>query len=128
MSKPQFCHTCIFYEKEIFTRHGDEKFGICSNVSVSMKVALDGATHMEEDGTFYTEQYFGCIYWRENNGVLIDTSAIIKKNFSDEELKKMANDLLDEIHSSLPPDVKCSNCGAQNCANNKTCIKCNSQL
>jgi hypothetical protein len=77
MSKPHFCHTCIFYEKDIFTRTGD-KFGICSNTSVAMKVALDGKTHLEEEGTFYTAEYFGCIYWRENDGTLLDINKTIK--------------------------------------------------
>ena len=79
MSKPTLCHTCHSYEKEIFTRSG-ESFGICHSIAVATKVALDSATILGQDGIVYTEAYFGCVYWRENNGVLIDTSKIVKDN------------------------------------------------
>ncbi len=78
MPKPHFCSTCLFYEKDIFQRTGDS-FGICHNTTVAMKVALDGKSHLEEGGTFYTADYFGCIYWRETDGTLIDINKILKK-------------------------------------------------
>jgi len=85
MSKPKFCHTCVSFEKGIFTRVG-EKFGMCHNVAVKSKVALDGENIIGQDGVIYTEEYFGCIYWRENNGVLIDTSKIIKDKWKEDGL------------------------------------------
>ena len=77
MPTPHFCQTCIYYEKNIFTRTG-ESFGMCKNVEVSMKVAVDGKSVMEEDGAIYTEEYFGCIYWRGNGGTILNISNIVK--------------------------------------------------
>lgn len=77
MPKPHFCHTCIFYEKDIFSR-GADSFGVCRNVEVSMQVVSDGKSQLEEEGTFYTSKYFGCIYWRENDGTLIDINKTLE--------------------------------------------------
>jgi len=102
MPKPHFCHTCTFYEKNIFTRTG-ESFGICHNVAVATKLAIDGKTVLGDDGIIYTEEYFGCIYWRENDGTLIDTS-----KFSKDKLR----------------EIVCKTCGACNPGLNILCIKC----
>ncbi len=67
----QFCNECAFWEKDVFNNAGN-KFGVCHNVEVAMKVMLDGSTHLEEEGTFYTEGYFGCIYCRPGKFTLID--------------------------------------------------------
>ena len=66
-----FCKSCHFYEKNIFTRVG-ESFGLCHNVSVANKIAIDGSTVLGEDGSVYTEEHFGCVYWRQDGGSLID--------------------------------------------------------
>lgn len=108
MPKPHFCHTCTFYEKNIFTRVG-ESFGICHNVAVATKLAVDGRSVLGEDGIIYTEEYFGCVYWREGDGTLIDTSKIVKDKLASKE-------------------IVCKNCGASNSFVNTTCIKCNCQL
>lgn len=77
MPQPKFCCTCIHWERVVPDVAGDN-FGICDNVAVATKVALDGKTHLEEEGTLWTEQYFGCIYWRENDGSLLSTDDIVK--------------------------------------------------
>ena len=73
----KFCQTCVSWDR-IAERISGDVFGICNNVGVSMKVALDGKTKISEEGTLWTCEYFGCIYWRGNTGVLIDTSKIVK--------------------------------------------------
>lgn len=99
-----FCKSCHSWEKGIFTRAG-ESFGLCHNVAVATKVVVDGNTVLGEDGSIYTEEYFGCVYWRENRGSLIDTSKIIKENLAAKE-------------------SVCKTCGATNSFINKICIKC----
>ena len=39
-----------------------------------MKIALDGKTHLNEDGALWTEAFFWCVHWRENDGALIKFS------------------------------------------------------
>jgi hypothetical protein len=70
----KFCCTCLHWEK-IAPVSGDQ-FGICQDVGVAMKVAMDGKTHLAEEGTLWTEAYFGCIYWRENDGSLLSLNDI----------------------------------------------------
>lgn len=74
MSK--FCNNCINWEKVIPQVSGDN-FGICQDISVAMKVAMDGKTHLGEEGALWTEQYFGCIYWREDDGSLLSIDDIV---------------------------------------------------
>jgi hypothetical protein len=72
----KFCCTCIHWEK-VAPIAGDA-FGICHDVGVSMKVALDGKSNLSEEGTFWTEAYFGCVYWRENDGSLLSINEIVE--------------------------------------------------
>lgn len=76
MSK--FCQTCIHWEKDIFTRLGG-KFGICHDLLATDKIIQDRETKLTEDGTTYTAEYFGCIYWRENDGSLININKTLNK-------------------------------------------------
>ena len=76
MSK--FCKTCIYWEKVVPQVSGDN-FGVCQDVSVSMKVAMDGKSHLSEEGALWTEQYFGCVYWRENDGSILNIEEAVKK-------------------------------------------------
>ncbi|MDB5199138.1 MAG: hypothetical protein JWO92_1101 [Chitinophagaceae bacterium] len=71
------CCTCIHWEKVIPQISGDT-FGICDNASVAMKVALDGKTHLGEGGTFWTQEYFGCVYHGTNDGGLLSTDDEVK--------------------------------------------------
>lgn len=71
-----FCNKCIQWEK-VTPQLAGSNFGICHDVSVAMKVALDGKTHLGEDGAFWTEAYFGCVHWRENDGSLLGFDDII---------------------------------------------------
>ncbi len=75
MSK--FCNSCIQWEK-LAPIDGDA-FGVCHDVGVSMNVALDGKTHMEEGGTLWTSAFFGCVYWAENDGSLLSTDDFLNK-------------------------------------------------
>lgn len=77
----KFCCTCIHWEKDILTRV-EEKFGICHDVIAPDKVIQDRETKINEDNTLYTESYFGCVYWRENDG------SIIKFKSTPKELRK----------------------------------------
>lgn len=68
-NKAKFCTTCHHWEKDVFKSAGDT-FGVCHDVVASSKVKQDSEAKINE-GTVYTESYFGCIYWRENDGVLV---------------------------------------------------------
>jgi hypothetical protein len=72
-----FCINCSFYEKGIITRAG-ESFGICHNVAVATKVLVDGQTVLGEDGIIYTEEYFGCVYWRNHGPRILDLKDVMK--------------------------------------------------
>jgi hypothetical protein len=74
MSK--FCQNCVSWTK-VATRISGNNFGICNNVGVEMKIAIDGKTCTSDDGAFWTEEYFGCIYHRENDGSLLGFDDII---------------------------------------------------
>ena len=76
MAEPKFCCTCVRWDNAMPAPA--EGFGICTDVGVSMRVALDSSTHMREKGTLWTDPYFGCIFWRPNNGSLIDINKIVK--------------------------------------------------
>jgi len=73
-----FCINCSFYEKGIITRVG-ESFGLCHNVAVATKVLIDGKTVLQEDGSIYTEEYFGCVYWCNHGPGLFGIKEILKK-------------------------------------------------
>ena len=88
-------------------------------------IIQDGESKLMQEGTLYTEADFGCNYFRENSGVLIDMSAIVKKDL---ELKKQAEKLFIATFPEGDGIIQCKSCGADNCYNNKTCIKCNCQL
>jgi hypothetical protein len=75
----KFCCTCIHWEKDIFTRVG-EKFGICHDVVAPGKIVMDTNTTLNDETILYTEEYYGCIYWRENDGSLLNFKYIINKN------------------------------------------------
>jgi len=96
MSKPTFCCTCVQWEKDIFTRIG-EKFGICHHVIVETKVIQDRETKINEDNTLFTESYFGCVYWREGNYVLIDLNKEIKEQEEKEEEDQQDGDVLENV-------------------------------
>lgn len=55
-----------------------DQFGICTDISVKMNVALDGKTMLSEDGTIWTAEYFGCVYWRQYDQSLINITDTIK--------------------------------------------------
>jgi hypothetical protein len=71
-----FCRDCISWER--LDPVIGQGFGICHNVGVAMKVAMDGKTHLAEDGILWTDAYFGCIYWRDTPNALVDVSKILK--------------------------------------------------
>ena len=67
-----FCNTCQFWEGPVFQRSGDD-FGQCHQVMVHSKVTTETKTVLEEDGTVFTEAFFGCVYWRDKgNNFLTD--------------------------------------------------------
>lgn len=101
-----FCINCSFYEKGILTRIG-ESFGICHNVAVATKVLVDGKTVLGEDGSIYTEEYFGCVYWRNHGPGLLDLKEVLKYKAE---------------------HIVCKNCGAEQQRSNKTCMICNTEL
>lgn len=68
--KPTFCCDCIHWEK-VMPIAGDD-FGICHDPTVPTKLRLDEETKIGEDGTVWSHEYFGCIYWRDRPNVLID--------------------------------------------------------
>lgn len=74
MSK--FCCTCIYWEKVIPQIGGDD-FGVCHDETVAFKVALDGKTKLGQDGMLSTQGYFGCIFWRQNDGSVVNFKRII---------------------------------------------------
>lgn len=74
----KFCLNCYCWE-EVATKVTGDTFGICHNVAVKDKVAVDGKAHVLEEGTLWTEEYFGCLYWRENDGSLFGIDKYVKK-------------------------------------------------
>lgn len=82
-----FCITCKFYEKGILSRAG-ESFGICHNAAVATKVLVDGKTVLGEDGVIYTEEYFGCVYYRNHEPGLFGINEILKSIKEDDDKSK----------------------------------------
>jgi hypothetical protein len=75
---PKFCNTCIHWEKLHPTVSSS---GICHSADVSLNVKMNYSDmNMDAEGTLWTEPYFGCVYWRENDGSLIN----INKTITDE--------------------------------------------
>lgn len=72
----KFCQNCNYWTK-VAPRISGTNFGICNSTSVAMHVALDGKTHLSEGGAFWTEEFFGCIYHRENDDSLFGFDDII---------------------------------------------------
>ncbi len=69
-----FCLNCIYWERVAATN-----LGICTSTAVAMNVALDGNTHLSEEGTLWTYSYFGCIYWKgEKGNTIIDINDVIE--------------------------------------------------
>lgn len=84
----QFCCECNQWEGVLPQISGDH-FGMCHDTSVAMKVALDGKTKLGDQGTLFTQSYFGCIHWRKNDGSLVSTNRALKE---DEEENWMRED------------------------------------
>jgi hypothetical protein len=72
-----FCNKCKYWEKIVPQISGDT-FGICNSSDVSLKVALDGKTHLNESGTLWTHAYWGCISFRDSGGCLLNVVEMIK--------------------------------------------------
>lgn len=70
----KFCYTCINWEK--VDNDANDSFGICHDVIVGMKVSVEKEDSTEE-GELWTNGYFGCIYWRENDGSIVSFKDII---------------------------------------------------
>lgn len=79
MAVAKFCCDCTHWEKVTPQLSGDT-FGICQSTAVAMKVAVDGKTHLDEGGALWTAQYFGCVCWQENDGSLLSTDDVVRKN------------------------------------------------
>lgn len=114
MPTAKFCCTCIHWEKDILIRT-TEKFGICNDVIASSKIIQDRETKLNEDNTVYTEAYFGCIYWRENDGSLLSIDDVVK-----DEIK--------EFQANVKDIVQCQHCNKLNNITNDYCIWCKLQL
>ncbi|MBS1760649.1 MAG: hypothetical protein JST23_11060 [Bacteroidetes bacterium] len=71
-----FCQNCISWTK-VAKRVSGDNFGVCDNIGVAMNIAIDGKTCTSDEGTFWTEEFFGCIYHRENDGSLFGFDDII---------------------------------------------------
>jgi hypothetical protein len=78
MAAAKFCCDCTHWEKVTPQLAGDN-FGVCHSTTVAMKVAINGKTHLNEDGILWTAQYFGCICWQQNDGSLLSTDDVVKK-------------------------------------------------
>lgn len=82
-----FCISCSFYEKGIISRAG-ESFGVCHNVAVATKVLVDGKTVLGEDGVIYTEEYFGCVYWRNHGPRILDLKDVFEYKKKNDDKRK----------------------------------------
>lgn len=65
-----FCKNCIHWEANILTRAG-ENFGICDHVVVGTKVIADTERRIVDNGTIYTEEFFGCVYFECKPNLLV---------------------------------------------------------
>jgi hypothetical protein len=78
-----FCKYCIFWEHR-FTRPTGEIFGNCEQPTVNSLIQKDEKNQVDiEDGAFYTDQHFGCIYFRKQS--LSITGDIIDETDDDED-------------------------------------------
>jgi hypothetical protein len=108
MSQAKFCCTCIHWEADIFTRVG-EKFGACHDVIAPSKIVQDRETTINDKTILYTEAYFCCNYWRENNGSLMAIHNAIKHEVA-------------IAQSNL--QLYCPECNKPNNPGNKFCVWC----
>ncbi len=76
MAKSSFCKNCIHWEGELFRRI-KEVYGICDHPLVLGMIMLDTQKALHEEKALYTEQFFGCIHFQENDGSLFSTDEII---------------------------------------------------
>ena len=73
-----FCEKCLFWE-HVAKKVSGEDFGICKDVTVNDKVALDGKNTLGEEGMIWTNAHFGCIYFRDRKSKeLMNISDILK--------------------------------------------------
>ncbi len=77
MAEPTFCCTCIKWNKIVPTEGSG--LGICESIEVASKIVVEGRSTLCENYMIWTEPYFGCIHWRNNNGVLVSTDKYGKK-------------------------------------------------
>lgn len=73
----KFCRLC--HSWEFVGKKDGSDFGVCHNPAVPNNLAVEGKTFSTDDGTLWTGEYFGCVYWRENEGRLLDVEEIIKR-------------------------------------------------
>lgn len=73
-----FCKNCIHWEANILNRAG-ENFGICDHVVVGTKVIADTEKRIIDNGTIYTEEFFGCVYWSGKENSLLSINKTIEK-------------------------------------------------
>jgi hypothetical protein len=63
------CSDCVYWEF-VYESLG-ERFGICSEVMVQFKIKVDIDDEIDQKA-IYTEQYFGCNHFRENDGIVTE--------------------------------------------------------
>lgn len=86
----QFCKNCVHWEKNIFSRIG-EKMGVCHESQVESKIMKAQQEDEDLPCTLFTSEWFGCIYFREGQYVLVDINKTLKEegwDFDDEDETK----------------------------------------
>lgn len=72
-----FCKECTHWECVV--KDSNSK-GICKNTGVALNVGLDIDKVVITGATLWTAPYFGCIYWEEDDGTLLDFDDIIDED------------------------------------------------
>lgn len=54
-----FCNACEYWEKNVFTRAGDQ-FGVCQHPVAGTQVIQDRSTKLNDETILYTAAFFGC--------------------------------------------------------------------
>lgn len=73
----KFCCNCTNWEN---VKGSKDSQGICHDVMVASNVTIEHEKTFTQDGQLWTNGYFGCIYWRENDGSIVDFEDIIDED------------------------------------------------
>jgi len=73
----KFCNTCYCWEK--VGPQAVNVLGACHSEEVKLKVHLDFPNiDRDEEGQLWTDQFFGCVHWKQNDGSLVSINKTLR--------------------------------------------------